>query len=136
MNCSNTGSHGSGAIANLNNFTVENIKLINGSGLATNSIDGGNNEGWVFDTSPVNSDLYWIGGSGNWSDPNHWSFSSGINNNPNSCLPNPLTNTFFNADSGFNENSNKIARITRKSRLFKSFIKTDYMNNAIKATKI
>jgi len=41
---------------------------------ARNSIDGGNNTGWVFST---NNNRYWVGGTGNWDDGLHWSSTSG-----------------------------------------------------------
>ena len=43
---------------------------------ATQSIDNGNNPGWNI-TEIVPQDYYWVGGSGNWSDPAHWSSTSG-----------------------------------------------------------
>ena len=39
---------------------------------ANNSVDGGNNTGWTIN-SPAPRTVYWVGGSGNWSDPAHWS---------------------------------------------------------------
>ncbi|RYD57597.1 MAG: choice-of-anchor D domain-containing protein [Sphingobacteriales bacterium] len=43
---------------------------------ATNAIDLGNNTGWTI--TPISAQtFYWIGGTGNWNDPAHWSLSSG-----------------------------------------------------------
>src|SRR5258705_3860653 len=43
------------------------------------------------------TDHYWINGSGNWSDPSHWSNSSG--GLSCSCIPNQLDNVFFDQNS-------------------------------------
>lgn len=63
---------------------------------ATNIVDNGNNTGW--NMSVLSSrDLYWIGGSGNWNDPNHWSLTSG--GGSAGCKPTQLDNVFFDANS-------------------------------------
>lgn len=57
--------------------------------------DLGNNVGWVMTSSAT--DLYWIGGSGNWNDPTHWSTTSG---GAAACIiPNPSVNVHFDANS-------------------------------------
>lgn len=64
---------------------------------ANNSIDNGGNSGWLF-TAPVPQNYYWVGGSGNWSDPNHWATSSGgstFHTDP----PAQLDDVFFDANS-------------------------------------
>jgi gliding motility-associated-like protein len=66
---------------------------------ATNSVDLGGNNGWVF-TSPAPKSLYWVGGSGNWSDVNHWSLTSG--GPGGACVPSPLDSVFFDANSFLN----------------------------------
>ena len=43
---------------------------------ASSGVDLGNNDGWNF-TNNASEDFYWIGGTGNWSDPAHWSYTSG-----------------------------------------------------------
>ena len=59
---------------------------------ANNSVDLGNNMGWTINTaSPLL--LYWVGGTGNWDDPAHWSFSSG--GPGGACLPTPIDDVFF-----------------------------------------
>jgi gliding motility-associated-like protein len=76
------------------------LKDINKTGAATfnasNSINLGNNAGWVF-TSPLPKNLYWIGNTGNWDDGNHWSLTSG--GAASGCSPSPLDNVFFDANS-------------------------------------
>lgn len=72
--------------------TLSDIHINSGLAEATNSIDLGNNQGWIIDMD--NSlDFYWIGGAGNWDDPSHWSLSSG---GPSSeCIPSSADNVFF-----------------------------------------
>src|SRR3989339_151739 len=63
---------------------------------ARNSVDLGNNTGWIiFRATPLN--LYWIGGSGNWTDPAHWSRASG--GAGGACIPTPYDNVFFDNSS-------------------------------------
>ena len=63
---------------------------------ATNSVDAGNNSGWNI-TSLANGTYYWVGNSGNWSDPSHWSLSSG--GISSGCLPTPVDDVVFDANS-------------------------------------
>jgi len=59
--------------------------------------------------------LYWVGGSGNFNDPKHWSsFSEGISDN--SMLPDSNTTLVFNSDAPININLNKIHKV--KSLVF------------------
>ncbi|MCL5990918.1 MAG: hypothetical protein M1419_02300 [Bacteroidetes bacterium] len=76
------------------------LKDCHTQGLATftarNSVDLGNNTGWyIFKATPIN--LYWIGGSGNWTDPAHWSRTSG--GAGGACIPTPYDNVFFDNNS-------------------------------------
>lgn len=63
---------------------------------ATNSNDLGNNANWIFTTSGI-SNRYWIGGTGNWDDTSHWSYTSG--GPGGACVPTPSDNVFFDANS-------------------------------------
>ncbi len=63
---------------------------------ANNAIDLGNNSGWTINTI-ISRNLYWIGGTGNWNDPSHWSLSSG--GPAVSCVPSPLDNVYFDGTS-------------------------------------
>jgi hypothetical protein len=47
--------------------------------------------------------LYWVNGSGNWSDSNHWSLASG--GSGGQCPPTPFDNVYFNAGSGLGAGS-------------------------------
>lgn len=76
---------------------LEDIKATGGATFtANNSLDGGDNTGWTINTSSPKN-LYWVGGTGNWSDGSHWSLSSG---GPGSgCTPSPVDNVFFDVNS-------------------------------------
>jgi alpha-tubulin suppressor-like RCC1 family protein len=77
------------------------LQGINATGGATfnanNTVDEGNNSGWMITTPAGPASLYWIGGTGNWYDPAHWSASSG--GGTANCVPGPNTNVFFDANS-------------------------------------
>ncbi|WP_235297471.1 T9SS type B sorting domain-containing protein [Portibacter marinus] len=71
---------------------------------ASQGVDLGNNNGWSF-TNSMSQDFFWINGQGNWTDPGHWSFSSG---GPSSgCVPSGKDNVFFDANS-FNVAGQKV----------------------------
>lgn len=86
----------SGAI-DLVYVTLRDIHTAGGASFtASNGTDLGNNTGWSF-TNSNSVDFYWVGGTGNWSDPVHWSFTSG---GPSSgCVPSGKDNVFFDANS-------------------------------------
>jgi hypothetical protein len=54
---------------------------------------GNNNTNWVFASS-----RYWVGGSGNWSDTNHWAFASG--SSAGAPVPDAGNLVVFDANSG------------------------------------
>ena len=58
-----------------------------------------------FNLSAAN--YYWVGGSGNWTDINHWRTTSGGSALP-SVIPGPTDNVFFDAKSGFTAASKTI----------------------------
>lgn len=64
--------------------------------VATSSFDNGNNSGIAF-TAPPARTLYWVGGTGNWSDALHWATSSGAAGN--NCVPNQGDNVVFDNQS-------------------------------------
>lgn len=76
------------------------IKDIKGEGgaifKATSSTDEGNNEGWDIEQS-LGADFFWIGNSGSWNNPEHWSLSSG--GEPAGCVPSQNDNVFFDENS-------------------------------------
>ncbi len=62
----------------------------------------------VFVTSNLYAaDYYWIGGSGNWSDLNHWRLGSTGGSIP-SIVPSTADNVFFTAGSGFTSASKTV----------------------------
>ena len=79
------------------NLSVRDLSFT-GSGTlnAISSVDGGNNSGVnISQQSPRN--LYWIGGTGNWSDSSHWATSNG--GSTTACAPTPNDNIFFTSNS-------------------------------------
>jgi gliding motility-associated-like protein len=82
------------------NVAVDFVSLqdINAAGAftANNVVDLGNNTGWTLNPRP-SQDFFWVGGTGNWNDPTHWSFTSG---GPGSgCIPSQLDDVYFDANS-------------------------------------
>jgi len=67
------------------------------------SVDLGNNNGWSF-VPHTGTDLYWVNGSGNWSDTSHWSYSSG--GPGGACIPTPVDNVFFDNNSFYSISEN------------------------------
>jgi len=63
--------------------------------MALNSVDDGNNNGVNF--SMQSRDLYWVNGSGDWTDTTRW--ISLPFNEDSDCAPMPFDNVFFNEDS-------------------------------------
>ena len=70
---------------------------------ANNSYNIGNVTGWNI-SKPASKNLYWIGGTGKWSDPNHWSETSG-GTVVSGCVPTYLDNVYFDQNSGLVANS-------------------------------
>ncbi len=66
---------------------------------ASHSNDMGNNTNWSF--TEIDDDIYyWIQGTGNWSDAQHWSLTSG--GPPLDCLPRELNTVVFDDNSFIN----------------------------------
>ena len=79
------------------NLSIRDLSFT-GSGTlnAISSVDGGNNTGVnINENTPRN--LYWIGGTGNWSDSSHWATSNG--GSTTACAPTPNDNIFFTSNS-------------------------------------
>ncbi|MEZ5196487.1 MAG: hypothetical protein R2764_08835 [Bacteroidales bacterium] len=95
---------GKQAIIEKENGNVEieyaNIRDIKASGIipfnANNSIDLGNNENWDISMAEPLA-LYWVGGTGNWSDSLHWAPVSG-GQGPY-CIPSPIDDVYFDENS-------------------------------------
>lgn len=64
--------------------------------VANNSVDLGNNPGWTINAKSY-SELYWVGGTGMWDDPAHWSFTSG--GAGGACIPTAGEDVIFDANS-------------------------------------
>ncbi len=82
---------------------IENISVTGLSPfVATNSFDVTNNSGITF-ISPSSKILYWVGGHGEWTDPNHWSENNDglFPSSSGGCVPTPADDVFFNENSGF-----------------------------------
>ncbi len=69
---------------------------------AYESLDLGNNKGWVFNNTNAR-DFFWVSGSGNWSDTSHWSLTSG--GKSSGCLPTAMDNVHFDSNSFYTTNS-------------------------------
>jgi alpha-tubulin suppressor-like RCC1 family protein len=61
---------------------------------------------WIVNPVAAPTTYYWINGNGNWSDPTHWSLSSG--GATSNCIPSPDDNVVFNAASGFGANDSVV----------------------------
>ncbi|MDJ1506940.1 hypothetical protein, partial [Xanthocytophaga agilis] len=70
----------------LNGATIQDIQNSTSNLTANNGVNNGNNTGitFSFGASPART-LYWVGGTGNWSDPNHWSLAPG--GTGGQCIP-------------------------------------------------
>ena len=76
------------------------------SGISYMPIQNGDSV-YILQTS--SKDLYWVGGSGMWTDTNHWSFVSG--GTPGACLPGPNDNVFFDGNSFTNPGDSVVLNI-------------------------
>lgn len=74
--------------------------------IAFNGANAGGNTGWTINAAP-GSPRYWVGGSGNWNDANHWSATSG--GAPGACVPTVNDDVFFDAGSGFTAASKTVS---------------------------
>ena len=90
---------GASADVVIENAAIHDLIITGAPAVASNSLDWGNNNGFTFTTLPNSGDdFFWIGGSGNWSDPDHWSNSSG--GTSAGCIPSIYDNVFFDENSG------------------------------------
>jgi len=98
---SSSGSHSSFNKITPGDVTVNYVSLQdNHAGTVTftanNSVNLGNTTGWTINSAGT-QDYYWVGGTGNYNDASHWSFSSGGANNAG--VPTGIDNVFFDANS-------------------------------------
>ncbi|HLC83419.1 MAG TPA: T9SS type A sorting domain-containing protein, partial [Bacteroidia bacterium] len=75
---------------------LKDINAVGTSFTANNSIDNGNNTGWIINTS-LPRNLYWVGNTNNWSNPACWALTSG--GAGGNCPPTQNDNVFFDANS-------------------------------------
>jgi len=90
----------SGAVVDINNIILTGVKAT-GPGIpyAVNGIDGGGNAGFtITEPTGTGTTLYWVGGSGDWNNKSHWSFTSG--GTGGACIPFKNDNVIFDANSG------------------------------------
>lgn len=93
-------------VASFNGYNLSTVKLTGGASV-TAGINGGNNTGNITYPGITAKTYYWIGGGGNWSDPAHWSFTSG---GPSAnCVPIMYDDVIFNENSGFTSGNNSIS---------------------------
>jgi PKD repeat protein len=80
-----------------NYVTMKDINATGGAYFTTiNSTNLSNNTGWVI-SNPSAQSLYWVNGTGNWSDTAHWSTISG--GPSGACIPTLYDNVYFDANS-------------------------------------
>ena len=76
---------------------IRDMKAIGNSAfIANSSVDLGNNEGWDIYTAESLA-LYWVGGTGDWSDSLHWAPVSG--GQGGYCIPSPIDDVYFDENS-------------------------------------
>lgn len=82
----------------LSKASMANIRVASGSLIVDEGTDVGNNSGITFNNISSKT-YYWINGSGNWIDANHWSLTSG--GTTAGCIPGLKDNAIFDNASGF-----------------------------------
>lgn len=97
-----------GSAATISNTLLKDIRATGAIIPITtvNSFDLGNTTNFIFPVSAGNT-LYWVGGTGNWTDKQHWSTNNdGIfPASSGGCVPTPADNVIFNNNSGFTTSS-------------------------------
>jgi hypothetical protein len=76
--------------------TLRDIRAQGGATWTAATLSATNTTG-IAVTDPVSRTFYWVGGTGNWSDPSKWALSSG--GSPANCLPIRLDNVVFDNNS-------------------------------------
>ena len=83
----------------IDNVYMQNMKATGPlAPYAFNGADAGGNTGWTIN-SAAGAARYWVGGSGDWNDPNHWSATSG--GATGACIPTVYDDVYFDGGSGF-----------------------------------
>lgn len=81
-----------------NNVRMQNLAAIGGNSFTANGVDLGGNTGWTFAAS-TSKTLYWIGGTGQWNDPAHWTLNAD-GTASGGCVPSQYDDVVFNQFSG------------------------------------
>jgi hypothetical protein len=84
-------------VQNWTGVILQDVNIAAGTVNATAATDVGNNTGFATLSPNVGVPLYWVGGTGNWSDSNHWSLTSG--GAPSGCIPSPDSDVIFDNNS-------------------------------------
>ena len=93
---------------------VNYMILENSTGIGTanfigdNTINNGGLTNWIINP-PQPRTLFWVGGNGNWSDPQHWSLQSG--GTPGECMPTLEDDVYFDINSFTTPNDSVIIDI-------------------------
>jgi len=83
----------------IRNTSITDVSITNGNYDVTDCTVSPNSMGWNNINNPSET-YYWVGGTGNWSDIQHWANTSG--GIPGSgCIPRPVDNVIFDDNSGF-----------------------------------
>lgn len=77
------------------------------------------------------TDFYWVGGTGNWNDPYHWSFVSG--GNGGAGVPNSVNDNVYFNQSSFITNSDKVS--INSNIIVKNFNVTNTLNFKLQSTQ-
>jgi hypothetical protein len=81
-----------------NNVLARNLHAVNAAGSITVFQPAITSTNVISPATTDNRTLYWVGGTGSWSDPFRWSTSSG--GNGGACIPTANDDVFFDAGSG------------------------------------
>ncbi len=83
----------------ISNVRISGIEISGPDEHTAFGTDMGNNSGWTF-LPYAGRTLYWIGGSGNYDDPAHWTINSDGRASGNTCSPSRNDHVIFNRFSG------------------------------------
>lgn len=80
-------------------LNLKDIEITGGANYVANySSDLGGVTNWTINSPIDANNFYWVGGTGEWEDPNHWAFTSG--GTPNgTCTPGATDNVYFDSNS-------------------------------------
>ncbi len=78
--------------------------------IAENSIDEGDNQNWIINNASPRT-LYWVGDTGDWHDPSHWSLISG--GAGGECIPTSIDDVIIDGNA-FSANSPEITSLSNK----------------------